>query len=199
MGAITGIEVDHFAMFDFDGFTQIIDSVGGVEVCVDHPVRDTSAELDLPAGCTQANGEQALAWVRSRKTQQFVNGSWSTVPGASDLQRNQHQQDVLLQLFTKVQTFDSPKDLTTQVRSLADAFVLDDGLSITRAVNLAWGLRSLDIDTIKRLEIPVRLTRSTSGQSIVVATATFDDVLDEAYDGNLPSEDRAVETAAESR
>ena len=199
VGVITGIEVDHFAMFDFDGFTAIIDSIGGVEVCVEYPVRDERAELDLPAGCTQTTGAQALAWVRSRKTQQLVNGSWSTVPGASDLQRNQHQQDVILQLFAKMKTFGSPTELTTKARSLADNFVLDDGLSISKAVNLAWGLRSLDIETIKRLEIPVRLTRSKSGQSILVATATFDDVLAEAYDGDLPSEDGDVETAAESR
>lgn len=199
VGAITGIEVDHFAMFDFDGFTAIIDSIGGVEICVEYPVRDEKAELDLPAGCTQATGDQALAWVRSRKTQQLIGGSWSTVPGASDLQRNQHQQDVLLQLFAKMKTFGSPTELTTKARSLADNFILDDGLSVTKAVNLAWGLRSIDIETIKRLEIPVRLTRSKSGQSILVATATFDEVLAEAYDGDLPSEDGDVETASESR
>jgi LCP family protein required for cell wall assembly len=199
VGTITGIEVDHFAMFDFDGFTEIIDAVGGVEVCVEYPVRDAKAELDLPAGCTQATGEQALSWVRSRKTQQLVNGSWSSVPGASDLQRNQHQQDVLLQLFTRMKEFGSPKELTTKVRSLADTFILDDGLTVTKAVNLAWGLRSLDIETIKRLEIPVRLTRSKTNQSILVATASFDDVLEEAYGEDLPTEDGSVETAAETR
>ena len=199
VGTITGIEVDHFAMFDFDGFTKIIDAVGGVEVCVEYPVRDAKAELDLPAGCTQATGAQALSWVRSRKTQQLVNGSWSSVPGASDLQRNQHQQDVLLQLFARMKEFGSPTELTTKVRSLADTFVLDDGLSVTKAVNLAWGLRSLDLETIKRLEIPVRLTRSKSNQSILVATASFDDVLEEAYGDELPNEDAALETATGAR
>lgn len=199
VGAITGIEVDHFATFDFEGFTAIVDSIGGVEVCVEYPVRDAKAQLDLPAGCTQATGEQALAWVRTRKTQQLVDGSWSSVPGASDLQRNQHQQDVLIQLFTQMKSFDSPTELTTKVRSLADNFTLDDGLSVTAAVNLAWGLRSIEIDAIKRLEIPVRLTRSRSGQSILVATATFDEVLAEAYDGDLPTEDGPSETASESR
>lgn len=196
VGAITGIAVDHFALFDFDGFRTIIDAVGGVEICVDYPVRDAKAELDLPAGCTHASGDQALSWVRSRKTQQLVNGSWSSVPGASDLQRNQHQQDVLMQLFTKMKSFDSPKELTTKVASLADNFALDSRLSIADAVNLAWGLRSLKVEDIRRLEIPVRLTRSTSGQSILKATATFDEVLADAYDGDLPSEDDATETAA---
>jgi len=199
VGAITGIEVDHFAAFEFDGFVDVIDSVGGVEICVEYQVRDAKAKLDLPAGCTQATGEQALAWVRSRKTQQLVNGSWKSVPGASDLQRNQHQQDVILQLFTKLKNFDSPTQLTSKVASLADAFVLDDALGLRDAVDLAWGLRSIDLVDVKRLELPVRLTRSKKGQSILVSTITFDEVLLEEYGSRLPSEDGGEETAAARR
>ena len=198
METITGIEVDHFAWFDFEGFENVVDAVGGVEICLEYPVRDRKAELDLPAGCTDATGAQALSWVRSRKTQQLIGGSWRSVPGASDFQRNEHQQDVIIQLFSQLKAFDSPKQLTTKAASLAENFVLDDGFSITEAVNLAWGLRSIDIDSIKRLELPVRLTRSTKGQSIVVPTATFDEVLRDAYKVILPSEDGGS-TAAPSR
>jgi len=203
VGTITGIEVDHFASFEFDGFVDIIDSVGGVEICVEYRVRDAKAKLDLPAGCTQATGEQALAWVRSRKTQQLVNGSWRSVPGASDLQRNQHQQDVILQLFTKLKNFDAPSQLTSKVASLAGAFVLDDELGLREAVDLAWGLRTINLVDVKRLELPVRLTRSKKGQSILVPTATFDEVLIEEYGSRLPSEDGTdgadEETAAARR
>lgn len=196
---ITGIQVDHFAWFDFEGFENIIDAVGGVEICLDYAVRDSKAQLSLPAGCTQATGEQALSWVRSRKTQQQVNGIWRSVPGASDLQRNQHQQDMIIQLFGKLRDFESPSDLTTTARSLADNFVLDEGLTARKAANLAWSLRSLDVETIKRLEIPTRLTRSNRDQSILVATASFDEVLADAYRDGLPSDDDLQENAAESR
>jgi anionic cell wall polymer biosynthesis LytR-Cps2A-Psr (LCP) family protein len=152
-------------------------------------VYDKKAELSLPAGCTDATGAQALGWVRSRHTLQKVNGSWKSVPGASDLQRNQHQQDVILQLFTELKSFDSPTDLTAKVASLADAFVLDNTLSISAAVALAWGMRDIDLEDINRLEIPVRLTRSTTNQSILVSTTPFDVVLIGVYGGSLPSED----------
>ena len=188
VGEITGIEVDHFALFDFDGFVDIIDAVGGVEICVEYAVRDRQAELSLPAGCTQATGEQALAWVRSRKTQQNVNGSWRSVPGSSDLSRNQHQQDVIIELFSRLKTFDSPTQLTTTVASVADAFILDDGLGLPEAIDLAWGLRAIELDEIRRIEIPVRLTRSTKGQSILVATVSFDEVLIAEYGDELPIE-----------
>jgi len=197
VGAITGIEVDHFAWFNFESFTNIVDAVGGVEICVDYPVRDAKAELDLPAGCTQATGAQALSWVRSRKTQQLVNGSWQSVPGASDLQRNQHQQDVILQMFAKLKSFDSLSELTTKAASLADNFILDDGLNPKKAVNLAWSLRGIKLEDIKRLEIPVRLTRSKTGQSILVETAPFDEVLATEYGDSLPTEDGSQNAASE--
>ena len=189
VGQFTGIEVDHFARFNFNGFEDIIDAVGGVEICLDYAVSDRKADLSLPAGCTNASGEQALAWVRSRHTLQKINGSWKSVPGAGDLLRNQNQQDVIIELFKELKTFNSPAELTAQVAGLADAFVLDDTLSITDAANLAWGMREIDLEDIKRLEIPVRLTRSKSGQSIVVATLSFDEVLIDAYGGSLPTED----------
>lgn len=189
VGTFTGIEVDHFAIFDFDGFSDIIDAVDGVEICLDYAVRDTKAKLSLPAGCTNASGEQALAWVRSRHTQQLIGGAWRTVPGTSDLSRNQHQQDVILELFTKLKQFDSPTDLTASVASLADTFVLDDQLGIADAADLAWKMRGLEIEKVNRLEIPVRLSRSRSGQSILIATEPFDRVLIAEYGGQLPQED----------
>lgn len=200
VGRFTGIEVDHFATFDFEGFESIIDAVGGVEICVEYPVRDAKSQLNLPAGCTNATGEQALAWVRSRHTQQKVNGAWRSMPGAGDLLRNQHQQDVIIELFKKLKSFDSPAQLTASVASLADTFVLSDTLGLSDAVNLAWSIRGIDVATINRIEIPVRLTRSSTGQSILVATAPFDEVLIEEYGGSLPGEDKKPkETSAQSR
>ena len=189
VGTFTGIEVDHFAMFDFDGFSDIIDAVGGVEICVDYPVRDNKSKLSLPAGCTNATGEQALAWVRSRHTEQMTGGVWRSMPGASDLSRNQNQQDVILELFKELKQFDSPSDLTASVSSLADTFVLDDQLGLAEAVDLAWRMRSLDLENINRFEIPVRLARSKSGQSILIVTEPFDKVLIAKYGGQLPDED----------
>lgn len=177
----TGIKVDHFAAFDFAGFESIIDGVGGVEICVENAVKDAKAYLDLPAGCTNATGAQALAWVRSRKTMQNVDGVWRSVPGAGDLQRNQHQQELILEMFTKLQKFRSPDDLNRKVAGLSDAFTLDDQLGLAEAISLAWQLRDLDLDSIRRLELQVRLSRTKAGQSVLVPTAPFADVLAESY------------------
>jgi LCP family protein required for cell wall assembly len=157
----TGIPVDHFALFDFDGFERILDAVGGVEVCVDRPVRDIKAFLDLPAGCTNATGEQALAWVRSRSTEELVDGVWRTMPGVNDLTRNEKQQDVILAMLAKLKSFDSP----SQLSGVADA------------ISLAWSLRTLDIGEITRISIPVRDFRTEDDALVLVPTVSFADLL----------------------
>ena len=192
----TGIKVDNFALFDFDGFEQIINGVGGVEICSEYPLRDAKSYLDFPGGCVNADGATALAWVRSRKTQQLVNGSWRSVPGASDLLRNEHQQDVLIQLASKLRTFESPTDLSSKIRELSNAFVVDDGLSLSDTLSLAWSLRDVDVTTIQRLVVPVKLGRTTSGQSILRATKPFDEVLEEFYPELLVVEEDGFGSAA---
>jgi LCP family protein required for cell wall assembly len=177
----TGIKVDHFALFDFTGFEEIINGIGGVEICVENAVKDAKAYLDLPAGCTNASGAQALAWVRSRKTLQNVDGAWRSVPGAGDLQRNQHQQELILEMFTKLKRFRSPEDLNRKIAELSDAFTLDDQLGLTEAIALAWQLRDVDLDSIRRLELQVKLSRTKAGQSVLVPTAPFAEVLEESY------------------
>ncbi len=175
----TGIPVDHFALFDFDGFERILDAVGGVEVCVDRQVRDIKAFLDLPAGCTNATGEQALAWVRSRSTEERVDGVWRTMPGVNDLTRNENQQDVILAMFAKLKSFDSPSQLSAIVESLTNEFTLDDQLGVADAITLAWSLRTLDIDEITRISIPVRDFRTEDDALVLVPTVSFADLLSE--------------------
>ncbi|MEA3511924.1 MAG: LCP family protein [Actinomycetota bacterium] len=195
----TGIKVNNFAIFDFDGFAEVIDGVGGIEICADYPMRDEKAQLDFPGGCVTADGAMALAWVRSRHTQQLVNGQWRSVPGAGDLMRNQHQQDVIVKLASKLRTFESPSDLSAKIEELSNAFTVDESLGISDALSLAWSLRDIDVATIQRLVIPVKLGRTTSGQSILRATVPFDEVLAESYPSLLEdlesSEDDAVSAA----
>jgi LCP family protein required for cell wall assembly len=179
----TGITVDHFALFNFAGFADVVDSVGGVEICVERDRRDWRAQLDLKAGCTIADGATTLAWVRSRHPQELVDGHWRTVEGSNDLLRNEHQQDVLLQLLAKLKTFDSPADLARKVEELSQAFTLDDGLGISDAIALAWSLRNLDLDKVNRLEVPVTYATTQQGQVVLRATKPFDEVLAESYPG----------------
>jgi LCP family protein required for cell wall assembly len=177
----TGVHVDHFALFTFSGFEEIIDQVGGIKICVDYAVRDYKSDLDLPAGCTVASGAQALAWVRSRHTLEYVNGSWRTMPGVSDLTRNERQQDVILAMLKKAGKFDSPRQLAGVVSSVSNAFTLDDQLGLSDAIGLAWDLRNLDPTDFVRLTIPVENYETAAGAQVLLPTVPFDELLSEYY------------------
>src|SRR5690606_31002960 len=46
----TDIRIDHFVVIDFAGFQQMVDSLGGVEVCLSEDVNDREAHFELEAG-----------------------------------------------------------------------------------------------------------------------------------------------------
>ena len=82
---LTGIPIDYYALTSFDGLTDLVNRVGGVQVNVDMSIRDRYAGAFLDKGKRKLNGGQALAYSRARKT----------LPGG-DLSRSRHQGQVLL-------------------------------------------------------------------------------------------------------
>ena len=74
-----GVGVDHLLIMDFDGFRDLVDELGGVEVRTKYPIRDPATGLEfLTGGTRQVDGEQALAYVRSRRSEVFVDGEWQS-------------------------------------------------------------------------------------------------------------------------
>ncbi|WP_239073221.1 LCP family protein [Sediminihabitans luteus] len=63
---LTGITVDHYVEIGFGGIEDIVDAVGGVELCLDYDVDDEKSGLVWEAGCHVADGETALAFSRMR-------------------------------------------------------------------------------------------------------------------------------------
>jgi LCP family protein required for cell wall assembly len=64
---MTGVFIDDFLVVDFAGFTQMVDALGGIPLCVPEPLEDRLAGLHLPAGQQVLDGRQALAYARARK------------------------------------------------------------------------------------------------------------------------------------
>lgn len=179
----TGIEIDHFAVFDFDGFRAIIDRVGGVEVCTEHPLRDlnvTPTQLQIPAGCSTIGGDMALSWVRSRKTQEQVDGVWRTQASVNDLARNQRQQDLIIQALARLKDFRDISELTALVEELSDAFTIDDRLTLGQAIGTAWSLRSIDLTRIVRPVLEVANFIDPNGAYVLVPSKSFEEVVVEA-------------------
>lgn len=64
----TGIRMDGYMEVGFLGIVDSVDALGGVEVCLNKPIKDRDAHLDLPAGCQTLDGRNALGYVRMRKS-----------------------------------------------------------------------------------------------------------------------------------
>lgn len=62
----TGVRIDHYAEIGFLGVVNVVDSVGGVNVCLPAPVKDSHSGANLPAGCQTLNGTQSLELIRTR-------------------------------------------------------------------------------------------------------------------------------------
>jgi LCP family protein required for cell wall assembly len=176
---VIGRDVDHFALIDLAGFQEVVDVVGGYEICLERPVRDQRAQLELPAGCTQASGAQTLAWLRSRSTQEFIDDGWRVVPGVNDLTRNERQREFLLSMMGHLADFSSPTDIADMAQVIAPFVTVDSELSFLDAVNLAWTLRDLGNGSVDELEIPVSDATTDSGAAVLVAGVDIADLVDE--------------------
>ncbi len=63
---LTGLTVDHYAEVGFGSVSDIVDAVGGVELCLDYDVDDEKSRLQWEAGCHVADGSTAVAFSRMR-------------------------------------------------------------------------------------------------------------------------------------
>ncbi|WP_405912404.1 LCP family protein [Streptomyces sp. NBC_00963] len=147
--AITGLTVDHFMMADFNAIKTLSTAVGGVDVCVAHPVDDKESHLKLPAGTSKVEGEQALAFVRTRHS--FGN--------QGDLDRIKVQQQFLGSLIRKMtsgDTLTSPSKLYSLANAATKALTVDSGIgSIDRLKSLALDLKSVNPKNVTFTTLPV--------------------------------------------
>ena len=182
---LTGLKINHFASFNFEGFENIIDSFNGIEICVDKTQRE-GFSFELQQGCQTVEGNVALNWVVSRNTEVLVgekvvdkNGNdiseWRKMDGVSDLSRNDRQQYIILQLLKEIKNFRSLGDLNSFIGNLEDAFVIDENLSLNKAVNILWNFRDSDISNIEKLSIPVESYTLDDGRQVLVMTKNFTD------------------------
>lgn len=86
-----GIPINHYIEVDFQAFTELVDAIGGVEICVDYATQDTNSGLDLQPGCSTLDGAMGLAYARSRHYTEFKDGQW-VEDGLNDYGRVRRQQ-----------------------------------------------------------------------------------------------------------
>lgn len=147
--AATGVYVDHFVVVDFRGFADMVDALGGVDVCTPVPIRDEDSALDLPAGRHHLDGEQALGYVRVRKT----------LGDGSDLGRIERQQAFLssvAQEATSSRLLARPDRLYRFLDAATRSMTTDPGLSVGGMQDIAASLQDLGVENIELVTVPTR-------------------------------------------
>ena len=157
---ITGVYIDNLIVFDFQGFKEIVDAIGGIEVDLKQPFEEKNQwgyEFSLPAGKNHFDGETALYYTRSRYS-------------SSDFDRSRRQQEVIFAIKEKALSLgilSNPLKINILIASLKNNIETDFNiLDIKSLLDLALDLNS----SSNKLE-----TKTMSTENVLFQT-TQDDI-----------------------
>ncbi len=163
-----GIPINHYIEIDFAGFQELVDVVDGVKVYFATPARDTRSGLDIQeTGCITLDGQEALAYVRSRHYQVYEDGRWRSDP-SSDLGRISRQQDFIVRALGRAVDHGvrNPVTLDRLVNAGLATVTVDDLLTADDFIDLARAFRGFDPGSLDMYSLPV-VSDTVGGASIL--------------------------------
>jgi LCP family protein required for cell wall assembly len=161
---LTGVHIDHFAELNLDGFYELASVMGGVEVCLNHPVPyDTNSGFYAArAGYQHLNAKLALAFVRQRDG--LANG---------DLDRTHRQQAVIDSVLQQLRS-DGVLDDLTKVQSLLSVakqyLITDSGWNLLDFISQMRNVTSGDISF---RTLPIENYSTIGGQDVNIVNPTL--------------------------
>lgn len=144
---LSGLHVDHYMQIDFDGFQAVVNKLDGVEVCLPEAAKEKDSGIDLPAGRSVIQGDQALAFVRQRKG--LPNG---------DIDRIRRQQQFIGAIVRKVLsagTLLNPVRLNGVITVATESLDVDEGTSIDDLQRFALRMRGFDAGGVVFTTVPI--------------------------------------------
>lgn len=133
---LAGVPISHYAELDFDGFREVVDALGGIDVNVPMAIDDYLAGGSIDSGQQTLNGDQALIMCRSRHNyDDYGNG---------DAYRAANQRLVLSAIAQKLLSVD-PFSIANVVSTLTQYAITD--LNVSEIVAIAQSMRGLDSQT----------------------------------------------------
>jgi LCP family protein required for cell wall assembly len=151
----TGLRLDHYAEVGFSGFADLVDALGGVTICPTASINDPLAGIDLPAGCQNLDGADALGYVRSRDTPR------------ADLDRmvNQRQfMSAVLHRAASPAVWCNPWRWYSVAHAAAGALTVDRGDHAWDMARLGWALHGSTV----ALTVPIGQFTSGAAGAVVV-------------------------------
>lgn len=148
--ANTGVLIDHYAVVNFEGFRDMVDALGGVDMCIAEPIDDPATGLTLAAGNNHLDGTESTKFVRARKS----------LGDGSDLGRIDRQQAFLSALIreaTDSKLLFRPDRLYGFLDAATQSVTMDPDLaSVRRLSDLAVQVRGLEPENIAFVTVPTR-------------------------------------------
>ncbi|GAA3943732.1 LCP family protein [Streptomyces gulbargensis] len=143
----TGLRIDHYAEIGFAGFANIVDALGGVEMNIEKGFKDKKSGADFQAGQQTLNGEQALAFVRTRYA--FAQ---------SDLQRTKNQQKFLSALANQAATpgtILNPFTLYPTLGAGLDTLIVDKDMSLYDLGKMFFAMKGVNSGDGRSMNMPI--------------------------------------------
>ena len=180
---LTGLTVDHFVQIGMGAVPDMVDAVGGVELCYDHDSNDEYSGLNWTAGCHTVDGPTALQFSRMRY--QDPEG---------DIGRTKRQRQVISKVVSEAA---SPATLINPARTLrveragSKSFTVDEDSSIMTVASLVMALRSASSDELMGVP-PIEsldYTTSAGASAVLLRDETAPDFFAKLRSGKLTTSD----------
>jgi len=137
---VTGLQINHYMGIGFGGLVSVVNQVGGVTMCLPKALRDYDSGANIPAGCHNLDGAQALAFVRDRHS--FAD---------EDLQRIEDQRAFLKALLDKATSpgvYLNPFVALPFGSAAASSISVDQGTHLYDLLKAALALRNPQTGTV---------------------------------------------------
>jgi polyisoprenyl-teichoic acid--peptidoglycan teichoic acid transferase len=168
------IPIQHYLEVDFKTFQSIVDAIGNVKVSFPYPARDQQTGLNaIVAGCYPLDGAAALAYVRSRYLEYYIDGQWQYVgQDAPDLHRIERQQAFIRKLagLAIEKSLGDPLVAIDISNSVLEYLKADTQLSRDNVNELIRAFRTVNVNDQNALRfetVPVVASTADDGQSIL--------------------------------
>jgi LCP family protein required for cell wall assembly len=145
----TGLRIDHYVDVGFGGFASIIDSIGGIKMCLPKAMKDKQAHINLPAGCQELDGVNALGYVRSRH---------AVGDNQNDFGRVERQREMVGAVAKKASspsTFLNPIRYYNVATKGVDALTVDKGMGLTDFGRFVLGMRAVSGGDGVMMTVPI--------------------------------------------
>ena len=180
---LTGLTVDHFVQIGMGAVPDMVDAVGGVELCYDNDADDQYSGLTWTAGCHTVDGTTALQFSRMRY--QDPEG---------DIGRTKRQRQVISKVISSAaspSTLINPAKTLRVERAGSRSFTVDEDSSVLTVASLVWALRSASSNQM--MGVPpiesLNFTTNVGASAVLLRDTTADDFFAKLRSGTLATSD----------